>query len=263
MTRVGRIFAAALTLAGGLTVGQTVEAQEKRELAYSFNLGITSDYIFRGISQTARAPTGQGGVDLTYGTFYAGAWASGLDFGQVGGKNIANAELDLYFGFKPVVGPVTFDLGLIYYAYPGARDSAAELNYLELKAGASASPWKDATLGATVFFSPEYTGETGKAWTLEGSFSQTLPKFGSVTPSFSALIGYQKGDTAAYRTFIANGSNDYIYWNAGMTFGWEKFSLDLRYWDTNISNTGGFCDGSATGVLQCDGRFMGTLKFTY
>ncbi|NOU07242.1 MAG: hypothetical protein HOO99_13790 [Hyphomicrobiaceae bacterium] len=267
MTRMGRIFSAAMVVAGGLIAGGAAQAQEKRELAYSFNLGITSDYIFRGVSQTARHPTGQAGLDLTYGTFYAGLWASGLDFGQnFAGRNIANAELDLYMGFKPVVGPITFDLGAIYYTYPGAKDNSLlsfadkELNYLELKAGASGSPWKNGTVGATVYFSPDYTNSTGKTWTLEGTVAHELPKFGAVTPTVSALIGYQKSDDARYKTFIANGSSDYVYWNAGLTLGLEKFSLDLRYWDTNISNVGAFCTGQ---TFQCDGRFMGTLKFTY
>ncbi|HRK19944.1 MAG TPA: TorF family putative porin [Hyphomicrobiaceae bacterium] len=247
-------------VASAITLTGVSGAVAQTKPTYSFNVGITSDYVFRGISQSARSWTGQGGVDMTYGIFYAGLWASGLDFGKTGaGKEIARAEVDLYMGIKPVAGPITFDLGVIYYMYPGARDSAAELNYVELKAGASASPWKDATIGATVFFSPEYTGETGKVWTLEGSFSQVLPAFGSITPTFSALIGYQAGDLPKY-AIIANNSKDYVYWNAGVTFGWEKFSLDLRYWDTNISNVGGFCTGT---ILQCDSTFMGTLKFTY
>ena len=53
------------------------------------------------------------------------------------------------------------------------------------------------------------------------------------TPTFSALVGYQVGDDTAYRTRITGGGDDnYLYWNAGVTFGFlEKWSLDLRYWD--------------------------------
>ena len=73
-------------------------------------------------------------------------------------------------GLKPVFGPVSFDLGVIYYTYPHANDSGAELNFFEVKAGASVSPWKDGTIGGTVFYSPEYTGEIGDVWTFERGF---------------------------------------------------------------------------------------------
>ena len=74
-----------------------------------------------------------------------------------------------------------------------------------MKAGVSYEPWKGATTGSTVFYSPEYTGKTGDVWTFESSFSQELPKLGMVTPTFSALLGYQIGDSAAYSAVIADG----------------------------------------------------------
>jgi uncharacterized protein (TIGR02001 family) len=234
----------------------------KSDLQITGNAAVTSEYVFRGISQTAEDPTVQAGIDLTYRWFYAGIWGSGLDFGDdAAGRDIAHVEVDYYAGIKPVVGRFTFDLGVIYYTYPRARDAMAELDYVELKAGVSVEPWKDATASATVFFSPEYTAKTGDVVTIEGAFSQVLPKFGPVTPTFSALLGYQAGDNAAYRTLIANGSDNYLYWNAGVALGFgDRFSIDLRYWDTNISDAGGFCSGR---ILQCDERFVATAKVTY
>src|SRR5688572_12702359 len=90
--------------------------------AISYNFGVTSDYVFRGFSQTAEDPTVQGGVDVTYKLFYVGVWASGVDFGRDAfNREIGRAEVDIYAGIKPVLGPVTFDFGVIYYAYPGAN----------------------------------------------------------------------------------------------------------------------------------------------
>jgi uncharacterized protein (TIGR02001 family) len=235
---------------------------------FSWNLGVTSDYVFRGFSQTREKAAVQGGVDLTKGIFYAGAWASSLDFRGAsdffGRPFDSDVELDIYAGIKPVWGRFTFDLGVIGYTYPSTSGNASNLNYFELKAGYSFEPWKDATLGSTVFFSPDYTLETGNVWTLESSFAQVLPKIGPFSPTFSALLGYQKGSDAAYRALVGNGDRDYYYWNAGISLGFlEKFSLDLRYWDTNLtSNAGGaaFCKGT---VFQCDERFVATLKVTY
>lgn len=232
-----------------------------RALEWTANVGVTSDYVFRGFSQSAEKPAVQGGIDVTYGLFYAGVWASSIDFGENGaGRNIATAEVDLVAGFKPKWGPLTFDFGAIYYMYPSARDPGAELNYFELKAGVSYEPWKGATVGSTVFYSPEYTGKTGDVWTFESSIAQELPKLGSITPTFSALLGYQTGDSAAYAALIGQGG-EYYYWNAGVSFAFtDKFSIDVRYWGTD--NSGTFCDAFGK-VLNCGDRVVGTAKMTF
>jgi uncharacterized protein (TIGR02001 family) len=261
---IGAVALAALTATSSV-------ADEKRELSYSFNVAVTSDYIFRGFTQTAGAPTGQAGFDLTWGKFYAGIWGSGLDFGNDGitGKNTARAEIDLYAGFKPVWNNITFDFGVIYYAYPGALDNRLttafdrEANYVELKAGMSREIWKDGTLASTLFFSPDYTNSTGRVITTETQFSQVLPAVAGWTPTFSALLGSQYGRDQRYIAFVGNGDKRYMYWNAGVAFAWEKFTLDLRYWDTNIKDNNlanGFCSGK---VFGCDERIVGTIKFTY
>ena len=80
-----------------------------------------------------------------------------------------------------------------------------------------------------------------------------------ITPTFSSLLGYQTGDDPGY--FTAAGDDNYLYWNTGVTLGFgDRFSLDFRYWDTNISDAGGFCSGQ---LFQCDERFVATAKVTY
>jgi uncharacterized protein (TIGR02001 family) len=246
-------------MAQGLKDGPMTPA---RALEWSANFAVTSDYVFRGFSQSAERPAAQAGVDLTYGLFYAGIWASTIDFGEtLAGRNIAVAEVDLVAGIKPKLGPLSFDFGVIYYIYPSARDPGAELNYFEVKAGVSYEPWKGATIGTTVFYSPEYTGKTGDVWTIEGAFAQELPKIGSITPTFSALLGYQTGDSAAFSAVFADGEDYYLYWNAGVTFAFhERFSIDVRYWGTNNSDS--FC-GTFGRVLNCDDRVVGTAKVTF
>jgi uncharacterized protein (TIGR02001 family) len=279
------VLLAAPALADGLpTRGRVPAAQqpqpEQRTCTLSANAALTTDYIFRGFSQTAEGPAVQGGFDATcsplYG-LYAGVWASSLDFagGHGGTFSIdtlydASVEMDWYAGIKPKTGPVAWDLGVIYYSYPDALDRSLgfghrSLNYAELKLGASAEVWKDGTLGLTAFYSPDYQLESGRTWTFEAGFVQAFSPIWMVTPSISALGGFQTNrGTASYRFTYGNGEDQYFYWNAGLTLGFlEKWSLDLRYWDTDLSNAGHFCDGGATGTFQCDARFVATLKFTY
>ncbi len=105
-------------------------AKPEREFTYSFSITGTSDYVFRGVTQTDGDPTIQGAINVGYGIFYAGIWASGVDFGDD-----ADIEADYYAGIKPTWGKATFDFGVIYYDYPGY--DAVNNEALELKAGVS------------------------------------------------------------------------------------------------------------------------------
>lgn len=227
-------------------------APAERKFEWSFNVGATSDYMFRGISQNDTDPALQGGVDISYGIFYAGIFTSMIDFD---GAPPADVELDVYAGIKPEWMGVSFDLGVIYYTYPGADDGGAELNFVEFKAGASVSPIDKLTVGATVYYSPEYTLETGEVWTFEGTAAYELRQIMMFTPTISATLGYQVGEGD---DFIAIGDDDYLYWNAGLSLAVDKLTLDFRYWDTDIDETG-FCVKKSL----CDERFVFSAKVTY
>ncbi len=268
-----RLGVTALLASIGLT--NTVQAQTSStsapEFKYTFNLGFASDYVFRGYSQTARRGSASGGVDITYGKFYAGALASSVHFGRdiLDNSNIAAAEIDLYAGYKPVVGPVTFDIGAIVYAYPGQVSgdtrSFQNLNYVEGKLGASGDIWKGGTLSATAYYSPTYQAASGSVATFEGNLAHAFAEINGITPTISGLVGYQKGNsTGSYLANFGNADTSYAYWNAGINFGFlEKYSIDLRYWDSNLSrNSGGssYCRGQA---FQCTSTVVGALKVTF
>jgi uncharacterized protein (TIGR02001 family) len=228
---------------------------EGRKFTYSFSITGTSDYVFRGISQTDNDPTLQGAINIGYGIFYAGVWGSGLDFDAA--FNDAEVELDWYGGIKPTWGPLTFDFGIIYYTYPGegfiAPVVGPELDYLEYKAGVSGSPFTNATLGATVYYSDDSFGETGAVWTVEGTAAYTFHTIGPFTPTVSGLVGYVDSEDAAYAAF--NGFDSYYYWNAGVALAVDKLTFDFRYWDTadanNTTSSGLSCIND-----YCDSRFV-------
>jgi uncharacterized protein (TIGR02001 family) len=83
----------------------------------AFNVGATTDYRYRGISQTRLKPALQGGVDYTNGGFYLGAWASTIKWIKDGGGD-SNLEVDLYGGYKgELAKDVGFDVGVLAYVY--------------------------------------------------------------------------------------------------------------------------------------------------
>ena len=274
MSEVG---AAAVALAISTGAGWA-QGAAKPDLQITGSVAGATNYVFRGFSQSAQNPVVQASVDVSYKLFYIGAWGSGIDYGRdpgiTWGRDIAHKEIDYYAGVKPVLGPVTFDLGIIYDSYPGALDGHGAtvyrtIDYYEFKAGASMTAWKDATVGATAFYSPGYTNNTGPVTTLEGAFSQVLPKVGPIVPTFGATLGYQTGSDTRYRRLYANNAADNIlYWNAGLTLGFgDRLSLDIRYWDTNIKDNnlagGGsanFCTGA---TFRCDDRIVATAKVTF
>jgi len=244
--------------ADGYEVAAPAPVEEGRKFTYSFNIGATSDYVFRGISQNDNDPTIQGGIDLGYGILYGGIWASGINFDAI--SNDADLEIDWYGGIKPTWGPATFDFGVIYYSYPNAGYFIAaggpNLDYTELKAGVSGTIHKDLALGLTVFYSPDYFGETGSVWTIEGAAGYTFHSIGVFTPSITGLVGYQDGTEAAYNAW--NGFDNYWYWNAGLALAVDKLTFDFRYWGTNASNA--VSDGLTCINHYCDDRFVFSAK---
>lgn len=226
------------SLADGWHGGSIKDAPvEGRKLEFSATITGTSDYVWRGISQSWEDPAAQGSLDLTYGIFYAGIWGSNVDFGPLAD---GSAEVNLYTGLKPVWGPVTFDLGVIYYVYPGADNPGADLDFVELKAGYSMeSPWiKGLTSGTTIYWSPEFSGELGDVFTLESAASYALPKVGIFSPSVSGVWGTVYGDRDDGFVVGINAKDKYDYWSAGLELAVENFTFDFRYWDTNIRGDG-------------------------
>lgn len=230
------------------------EMKPERKLELSANVALTTDYVFRGQSQSDDGPAVQGGFDATYGIFYLGVWGSSIDFDSAaapaatGFTDVADLEIDWYGGITPSWRGIDFDFGVIYYSYPEAFDPGAELNFWEFKAGASYTLFKDLGISTTVYYSPEYTGEIGDNWVLETSLEKPLVH----GLTLSGTLGNQWGDDNA-------GGFDYTYWNVGVSksFYMDKFTLDVRYWDTDISGC------STVTVFQCDERIVGTLSASF
>ena len=105
-----------------------VEAVPVSAFEVSANLAITSNYVWRGMTQTANSPAVQGGIDLGYNGFYLGTWGSNVEFGDTNN----NLEADLYAGYKTSFSGVEIDLGYILYAYPNDHDA---LNFDEAYIG--------------------------------------------------------------------------------------------------------------------------------
>ena len=108
---------ALLVAIGGMIVSTTTPVRAE----VTANIGVVSNYFFRGLSETDGGAAVQGGLDFTAPSgFYAGTWVSNVDFGDG-----TSHELDLYLGFADELeNGLGYDVGYVLYAYPDAPGSA-------------------------------------------------------------------------------------------------------------------------------------------
>ncbi|MCV0368825.1 MAG: TorF family putative porin [Filomicrobium sp.] len=204
-------------------------ASEGRKFEWSVNGGLMSDYVFRGVSQSGEDPSWFAGADASYGIFYAGVWAAKVDQAFTS----SDAEVDLYFGIKPVLGPATFDFGVIYYGYAG-QTANVDVDYWEFKAGVSGEILPKLSAGVTYYYTPDDTFEIGPGHAVEGTLGYALPKVWIFDPSISGTLGYKENEDVA--------NSDYTYWNAGLSLAVEQLTLDFRYWGTDTDQFGDLGD---------------------
>lgn len=206
---------------------------------FDVNLGLVTDYRFRGITRNDEGPVSlQGGVNWTHNSgVYVGLWASTVDLPD------ARFETDFHAGYKITISGLTLDAGVTGYFFPGSSD-ALDYNFWEGRVSAS----YDAgyfTLGTGLSYSPDYFRGSGDAtyWSMTGR----VPIGGT---SFSLLghLGHLWIDNDARL-----GAPNYFDWSLGVSYMWEGFDFTAKYVDININpavcnfgNDG--CD--ATGVLS-------------
>jgi uncharacterized protein (TIGR02001 family) len=118
----------------------------------TFNAGVASGYVFRGIEQNKAQPSPFVGADFTHpiGEFglYLGAWAGASD-----GTDSHNYEYDIYGGITKTIGIATIDVGYASYIYPGAPSNSATTQTGEFYGKLTFAPDKQPyTIGLAYYF---------------------------------------------------------------------------------------------------------------
>lgn len=223
----------------------TVTGQEEDTpaITISGSATLTSDYRFRGVSQTDEGMAVQGGFTIAHSSgFYAGTWGSNLSgWGTFGG---ANMELDLYAGFKFPVGEGTLDTGVTWFMYPSGADTTdfAELyaklsgsvGPVGLTAGVAYAPSQEALGNAFPVGAPADPGDKEDNLYLSGDATYGI----SGAPiTLKAHIGYSDGNPGL-------GPNGTSIAPTGTYFDWfigadvvpiSGLTLSVAYVDTSIT----------------------------
>ena len=223
----------ALVLTGLFGAPTFAMAAEESPHKLTGNIGMSSNYVFRGISQTGGDPAVQGGLDYTHSSgFYLGTWGSNV--GWIKDYQLyekGNVEIDLYGGFRGGIGKsdFTYDLGAIQYVYPGENNGPyVDADTTEVYA---ALGWKWFTAKYSYYVSDEVFGFANA----DGSDYLDI--------SASVPIG-ETGLTAAAHwgtfNFKNNGAVDYDDWKVSLAYDMGKLSsvtsgvtVGVMYTDTN------------------------------
>jgi len=149
------------------------------------NIGATSNYLWRGTTQTNDAAAVQGGIDYAHDSgFYAGTWVSNVDFGDE-----TSYELDLYGGYGGnFTEDLTYDISYLYYAYPDAGGSI-DFGEVALTLG-----WKWLDVGYSKVINAD-SGVSGASDETDWSYIQANASF-PLTEKLSVAFhyGYSQGD---------------------------------------------------------------------
>lgn len=172
---------------------------------WSFNVGAVSDYVWRGYSQTQENPALQGGADVSCPLgFYAGTWASNVEFGDE-----TDVEIDVYGGYsKELDNGLSFDVGYVRYLYNDFDDSDEGYAGLSYK----------------MFSAKVYRGFEFEWTYLEAGAEFPLP--GELGLNFHVgNFDYASGE-----------GTDYMDWKAGITRSAWGLDFELAFTDTDLDD---------------------------
>ena len=241
----------------------------------AFGLAFVSDYNFRGITQSNHKPSVWASFEPRYNItkdlqVYVGIGGESIAF-----PNRAAAEIDLSAGIRPTFGPMALDFGVWYYWYPGgecfhnlaafgadcaangplpinANTVKANLNFFELFAKSTFTLNEGVALGGAVYYSPSVVNSGATGTYVSSNLKFTAPR--TLLPEglgayWSAEAGYwflgttdafyctQNAAGTACGGFFPNGIpyRSYANWNLGFGVTKSVFTVDFRYYDSDLS----------------------------
>ena len=203
-------FLALCSAAGSLAAYPAVAAD------ITLSAAATSDYRYRGISQSDENPALQLGIDVAADTgWFVGAWASTSDIDTRAGHR--STELDVYAGFvRHFADDWSVAVALNRYTWPGAEGSF-DYDYTELSLTVG---YRD-RIWLTIDRTNSLFGHDVAANHVEVVASRDV---GSEL-TLEATVGH----VAATRF----AGDDYWHWSVGLARSFGRLNADLRFVDTS------------------------------
>jgi uncharacterized protein (TIGR02001 family) len=222
------------------------QAEEKKpEHSVSFNASLTTDYRYRGISQTRLKPALQGGVDYSHNPsgFYAGAWASNVKWIKDANGD-TDIEFDFYGGKKgEVTKDVSYDVGILTYVFPS--------NKLNPSANTT-------EVYGQLGFGPAYVKYSYSTTNVFGFADSKRSGYFDLGANFDMGGGYTLNTHVGRQTVRKNSAFSYTDYKLGVTkdFGVATVALALIHTNTDVYVGGGGKNlGKTGGVLSISKTF--------
>lgn len=223
------------------------DAEAPKEITVTGSAAVTSDYRFRGVSQSGGDIAIQGGITVSHASgFYVGTWGSSIDLGSLYGST----ELDIFGGWTgEVASGVTTDVGLLYYAYPNGSGGDSEFFEPYASVSGMAGPAK-VKLGVTYAWKqdalPNFAGnkKTDNLY-LYGNVDLAIPN----TPlTVSGHVGYADGALAPcyYCTSDRTGI-DYSIGASATVYG--PLSVSVSYVGVSGPSVDSYTNDAVVGTL--------------
>lgn len=233
----------AAALASALAVPAFTAHAEEPASPHTFtgNVGLFSQYVFRGISQTNEDPALQGGFDYSHESgFYLGTWASNISWlkdapaGVDSAYSSSSMEIDVYGGYRGAFGEtgIGYDVGLLQYIYPGDRNpGVTKADTLEAYAAVS---WS--------FLSAKYSyslGDTFGVNNSSGTWYLDLSANYPITEELTLNLHYGIQDFSGSNAGVKNDDiASYEDWKIGLSYALPQgFTVGAFYTDTSMNST--------------------------
>lgn len=239
-------LSSALALAGLVTVPALATAEDS---PLTGNITLTTDYVFRGVSQTQGGPAIQGGFDYAHPSgLYVGTWASNVSWVSVVDmsgnpfKENNSMEIDLYAGYKGAAGDLGYDVGIITYYYPGDKVPGVKTpDTTEVYLGGS---WKFLSLKYSHVVSQNFIGwyDYTNSKKTRGSYYIDLSGTYDLGNGWGILghVGYQKVknlDDASYTDWKLGVSKDVGFGTFTLAYTDTDAKKSMYTWTTSTSGS--------------------------
>jgi uncharacterized protein (TIGR02001 family) len=218
----------ALALVGAFAAVPAIAEEAAPVHTVTANVTLASDYIFRGISQTAHKPAIQGGFDYSHiSGLYAGTWASNVNW--VTTKENSSMEWDFYAGYKGgFADDFTYDVGMLKYYYTGDNIAGVTPDTLEAYA---AIGWKFITLKYSHVVSSSIFAWGDRHDKTRGS------GYVDLTAAYDLGSGWGVLGHVGHQSIKNYSAASYTDWKLGVTKDVGFGVVGLAYTDTNADGS--------------------------
>lgn len=203
-----------LLVFGAMIAAASTAPAFAQDVSVSGNVTLTTDYVWRGVTQSNQDMVVQGGFDADFGNgFSAGVWASGADFNDDPADT--NLELDFYGSYGFDLGGIDASVGFVYYTYP---DSGLDLDFFEFNGTLAKDFGNGFALGGSLNWDPD---------------NETV--YADITADYAVNDIF--GLSATYGAYL-DGYGEYNNWTVGGSLALGGLDFGVGYYDSDISGAG-------------------------